>query len=816
MSVDLREVQIGLEKDSVEAANSSYIRGVLDAMRQGRYDDLGSGKKIMEIMYTPVKDKIQEYFDAELRGATGKLRNLIKMMGSPEELAYVVVVTTLKQVMSHNNNIKLSSLSRHIGRAVKKLHYFDRLKKDNPKLHAYLGHEYRRASSKRKEELITKHITSVYAIENNEGADVQDVRIGTTLVHLLTKSGIDFLSLSLVHQKKSKSKIAYNIGFSSEAVDLLLTTGEASSFVLKPMVVQPNDWTSYNTGGYLTIKLDLVKTRHWLHSREQRKADYSKVFPAINKLQKVPWRVNKRVYDVVKHIFDNNMVDPTSPKELPRLYGDLPTRDRVDVYDIIDKMEWTDSPTKKQKEEYGVWNRNRERILIGLDGEAGRRLQLITTLDMAKDMLEYERFWYVYTMDYRGRVYPKTDFLSPQSKGSTKAMLEFANGKMLDERGVYWLRVHTANTYGLDKEPFKDRVMWSIKNSQMFLDIACDPMGNISKWAYSDSPYEFLASCFAWHDYHNGEPIRLPIQLDAVNSGIQFYSGLLLDKEGAEATCVIGDKRSDLYQLVADKVNNYLKNKEYPRTKEFIDGEGKVTTVSCDIEAKSLEGKVTRAMTKRNVMTVPYSVTHRGMKMQNWEVMDKMSREGKKFWKGDDWIVNYLWTELTYRAIFEIVSGARVGQEYLRSVSDTSNCVAKWHTPIYNFPVMQPSYKRAIKRIQTPLGTLEIGVGTDKYNRGKDLSSIAANYIHSLDSTLLLYCVENSTDNIGVIHDCFLVHPNNGDEIRKNYKEGYITIMEQSPLSMLSKEVDKEGKVSVPCIGTLNLDDVMNSEYIIS
>lgn len=204
------------------------------------------------------------------------------------------------------------------------------------------------------------------------------------------------------------------------------------------------------------------------------------------------------------------------------------------------------------------------------------------------------------------------------------------------------------------------------------------------------------------------------------------------------------------------------------------------------------------------------------MKQQNWDVMDKLKLEGKEFWKGDEWVVNYLITELNYQSIFELINGARKGQDYLREVSKLLEEPAIWHTPIYEFPVMQSAFKRKEIRIKTPLGRLAISVGTDELDRLKQLSSIAANYVHSMDSTLLLYCIEHMSDGIGVIHDCYLVHPNKGDEIRHHYKEGYIAIMSSNPLEKLSKELDTEGKIQVPCIGTLDLAEVRDSEYIIS
>jgi len=222
------------------------------------------------------------------------------------------------------------------------------------------------------------------------------------------------------------------------------------------------------------------------------------------------------------------------------------------------------------------------------------------------------------------------------------------------------------------------------------LEAAEDPLSHLGYWTIADSPYEFLGACMALRDHVQGREVHLPIQLDAVNSGVQMYSGLLRDRTGAKSTCVIGDERSDLYQEVADSVNSKLLAKKYPPIISFIDKEGKDRSVSTKEEGNSLSGNFTRTMTKKNVMTVPYSVSMRGMQMQNFDTMNDMTLKGKDFWKGDSWIVNKLWTTLTHDSIYEIVKGARAGQEYLKEVARGLKEAALWHTPLYNLPVLQP------------------------------------------------------------------------------------------------------------------------------
>ena len=203
--------------------------------------------------------------------------------------------------------------------------------------------------------------------------------------------------------------------------------------------------------------------------------------------------------------------------------------------------------------------------------------------------------------------------------------------------------------------------------------------------------------------------------------------------------------------------------------------------------------------------------------MQNWDVMEDMKLQGKDFWKGDEWVVNYLWTFLTYEAIFEIVKGARAGQEYLKAVAGELKDRALWHTPIYELPVLQPVGKIKEHRVKTILGTLSFKMPEEGIKRSKQLSSIAANFIHSIDATVLMGIIDRMEgEDIGTIHDCLLVHPNNGGKVTWAYKDAFVQTMKCDPLAMFAKELDPDSKIQIPYIDDLNLEEVYDSVYIIS
>jgi DNA-directed RNA polymerase len=321
-------------------------------------------------------------------------------------------------------------------------------------------------------------------------------------------------------------------------------------------------------------------------------------------------------------------------------------------------------------------------------------------------MLKYNKFWFAYQMDYRGRVYPTSSYFNMQQGSTVKSMLEFGEGKYLTPDGVHWLKIHIANVYGLDKQPYSERVSWVDEHYDMILLIADDPLSMMSELSIVDKPFEFIAACMAYKAHLEGDKVHLPIQLDATCSGIQFYSGLLRDEEGARSVNVIGIKREDIYQRVADVAEEKLLKGEYDPILTYKDSLNKEHTILTDKTATSIRGYISRKMVKQPTMTVPYSVTMRGMSDQNWATMDDMTLNGKKFWDGQSWVINKLWTMLTYESIYEIVAGARAGQTYLRDIVKGMDKPARWTTPIYGFPVIQRVPKITEHRVRTVLGTL--------------------------------------------------------------------------------------------------------------
>ena len=231
-----------------------------------------------------------------------------------------------------------------------------------------------------------------------------------------------------------------------------------------------------------------------------------------------------------------------------------------------------------------------------------KRLGMLSKLSQAETLLDDEAFYYVYSMDWRGRFYPLGGGLTPQADDSGKALLEFAEGKRLG-KGWYWLAVHLANTFGYDKVSNDRRVEWALEHSEAINASAIMPLNEGDQlWLKADKPWQFLAACMEWLGYQlQGEDFvtHLPVAQDGSANGLQHFAALLRDQQSAEAVNLApADKPADIYQRVADRVQELLQE---------------ATPSDETVFWNNYEGDW-RGLVKRPVMTVPYGVSSYGIR----------------------------------------------------------------------------------------------------------------------------------------------------------------------------------------------------------
>jgi len=430
-------------------------------------------------------------------------------------------------------------------------------------------------------------------------------------------------------------------------------------------------------------------------------------------------------------------------------------------------------------------------------------LRLHWQLWLADKFKELSAIYFCWFADWRGRVYPIQQYINPQADGNGKALLEFSKGKALGKHGERWLAIHGANTFGIDKCTFAERLRWIEEHQELILDSARNPLNGSCFWSKADKPFMFLAFCFEWLGYiEQGESFisHLPVSMDGSCSGLQHYSALLLDEAGGmHVNLVPMDRPADIY--------------------------GKVAEESQRIAGNEWDGKIDRSLTKRNTMTFTYSATLHGFTNQNLEEMRKRDPQQNRKAALDLAKVNL-------EAIRKTVVKAAEAMEYLKDVSKAFVRAEKsfsWVTPS-GFKVNHKYTKCETRIITTCFGSIRTRTTLAHYpdtatiDARKSIAGIAPNFIHSLDASHLALtvkaCLKAGITDFMMIHDSFGCHAADTTAMNRILREEFIKMYSDNFLQDFHEQVKRQlpgkfvGKLpNPPGQGRLELESVRESEY---
>jgi len=379
-----------------------------------------------------------------------------------------------------------------------------------------------------------------------------------------------------------------------------------ASMVYKPMVIEPLEWHGLHGGGFLQdnleqdsrFNLSIIKASTALDRRALRGKEIPhNVLDAINHLQKTSFSINKKMLDVLKdyhsdinYVSKKNRVDFAFYRIMKEMLNLEKGKSKKEFYKHFKRMKFikltrdgalTASDKKRIDDAYRKIEKESDREALKLQSNiyyeiAKYKQGFETIVTVAKEMSEYERFYFVWQMDFRGRVYPKQTLLNPQAGDLAKSLLIFSEERALNKEGKEWFFVHGANCYGeVDKQPYSERIAWVEQKSDKIVASATDYRAE-KFWKTAGDPFKFLAWCFEYKRYIElGDDFKtaLPIAIDGSNNGFQHISVLLRDTNGAEMVNVLPHYKdgalvvADFYSTVAIELKK-LMQKEYEKFEE--------------------------------------------------------------------------------------------------------------------------------------------------------------------------------------------------------------------------------------------------------
>jgi len=536
------------------------------------------------------------------------------------------------------------------------------------------------------------------------------------------------------------------------------------------------------------------------------------IYAALNALQRTAWKINRGVYAVMEAQYDEDLKNKPMPLVMPEKLASRPKEDE-------ERGRWVAKAAKRHNEIF-KWRQEMRKQ---------RRV-----LDTAKQLLGVERFYYPYSLDFRGRIYPLADYLHPQADDYSRALLMLADGKEVkdENEGAAWLAIHGANAYGEDggrkmsRMPFADRTAWVDANEHHILAVAASPSDTQEWWGNADDPWQFLAFCLEWaalieHD-NRGVLFKsaLAVYLDGTCNGLQHFSAAFRDRVGGEAVNLLPAERpNDIYQRVADRVAKSLE----------------AETDAIALRILSL-GLVTRKLAKRPTMTFCYGSKQYGFKRQlrdylrkldNWEQIKStlVNDDGKS----DVGTACALLARLLWEALGDIVVKAAEGMQWMQDCAQqiaVGTQTVKWVVPITGLPVKQAYISLKNRTINTILmGSLvqtqmHEPKSPEQINKRKEANAISPNVVHSLDAAALVLAVADGVGrgirSFAMVHDSYGTLAADTKEMRKATRAAFVELYSQPVIANLHEQWQQQTSEELPHPpeqGSLNLKDVLRSEY---
>jgi len=818
MTIDLYQEELKIEAQARQMGVNRFHEDLTRKVEGNQESNTFYGSALLRRAISPMIDAIEAFKEEAGSGKAGRRHAALKFLKLvPSDVAAFVAAKAI--IDTYSKPQRTAHVAGIIGRRIEdEVRYAD-FQEQAPGLWNVMQRQTAHQQDRQKRTVLMhtyhKHVAMWEAWKETD-----HMHLGVKLLELFV-SATGFAQL--VQVAKQDGKYTPMVQPTPEVVEWM-ERSQANAAELTPaympMVVKPEAWDSPFGGGYISPSLrplTLIKTRNraYLEELSTMPTQLKGVYEAVNALQEVPWRVNKKVQEVMNSLWSQGSA-----------VAGLPQRDETPVppypFPEVEKDDLTD----EQKETVKDWKR-KATVIHGHNAKLrGKRIQVARTLGVANQFSQYPEIFFPHTLDFRGRVYAVPMFLNPQGNDVAKGLLEFGEGKPIGETtGPGWLAIHGANVFGYDKANLEDRIDWVEERSEMIEECAKDPLGKLW-WTEADKPWSFLAFCFEWASFleHGGEHItRLPIALDGSCSGLQHFSAALRDEVGGKAVNLVpGEKPSDVYQEVADLVVSKLRH------------EVSTSGSNADLAGRILDFGVDRGTCKRSTMTLPYGSTRFSCRTFVAEWIDeaaekKARRKQQNPLDGFEQEAASLLGGLVWDSIGEVVIAAREAMNWLR---DAAKVLSKEELPLYwttpdGLPIMQEYRDQKSRRVKTRFGDrliyLRIQEEQDKLDSRRQANGVAPNWVHSMDATHLrmaiLYGKDNGINSFAVIHDSFGTHACDSDLLGACLRESMVDLYQGDVLEEFRSEtcefLPTSGNIPTkPAFGNLDLNQIKESDYV--
>ncbi len=639
-----------------------------------------------------------------------------------------------------------------------------------------------------------------HGLERLDVSEGFSVQVGAAVLGWLIDGSPEWLCRTTVYEGvRSVNMVALTDQGTSILADVN-ARAEVAYPLHAPMIVPPHDWRYDERGnlegGYSILRVDALRGNRKQHTRAVDRPISEASLGALNAVQKTPWTLNRWLHLVAEECEAAGIVvgDRSSIVAVPKRLSE----DEWAALSAEDRTAFS-----KKRREAGEANASAK----------GQLDALLNTLVGARQLEGQSAFYFPHSLDFRGRIYPVPTWgPNPQGNDLARSLVMFAEGRPLGPDGLFWLYVRAANCAGQDKLPLEDRVQWCLDNLEAMQVSSYSPVEFVDWWSKMDEPWGFLATCREVSmanalDDPSEFVSHLPVPMDGTCNGLQHLSAMALDTVGATATNLhAGQDRQDIYEDVASEVRDIV-------DRDIRDD---------NEEALLWQGKVTRKVVKRAVMTTPYGVTKGGIRTQ---LLSDGHAPGEGAERGR--AAGYL-KDCLVEALDRKAGAARGIMAWLQAAAfrlAKAEVPFTWTTPSGN-RIQQAYRTQTEERIRTLVGRLKLL--TEETTSGLDAKKqslgAAPNYVHSFDAAHLTNTVlaaqREDISDFAMIHDSYGTHACNTTALARILRDEFVSIYREDWLRKLYDELRAaHPHVDIPeppGRGDFNLEEVRDSAFFFS
>ncbi|WP_115014955.1 DNA-directed RNA polymerase [Synechococcus sp. UW140] len=616
--------------------------------------------------------------------------------------------------------------------------------------------------------------------------------IGVSLIELCKSLGI--VDTQLVKRGKKSYKFLDLSPSACDLQDQLFSECCEVSYLKWPLIDKPISWRHQpgearknTTGGYHTDsyrkQLPLCRGNHYRSEFGEESVKF------LNTISETAWCIDHKILGFAQRLLNKEQSlgsfkvlsrDPRLDERMPEYLTALPK-------DHQDRKQWV-------RDKADLHQRHSE--------QRRKTVRSRQSVGIAQQFLKQPRFFLSWSNDYRGRVYAQQPWLSPHSTDAEKALIRFADGCKLDERGQWWAAQAIGAAYLGSRLNFNDRVQWTYDNADLISRVASDPYSAIHELEKAKEPWTFLQLCFEWHEVvitKRQHLWHIAVGADATASGLQLLSSMLRDETGMTYSNVLppsdpSDPPQDSYLEVLRIARDLaVKNPDTAHLAEHLVHRaiGKTTMVML-YGAKFI---TVRDRVKDALIDVDLYPT----------VLDSKDLSSI--------------TRLVQEASAMVFPAAFKALEWLAKLAkqavDNGLTEFEWTTPSDDTIRLREFKYKSIDIRTGHLGKVTVPQGVDGPDTKKIQTACPPSYIHSWDASLLKIAFTEWSRPIAVIHDCLKVQPVDMDAALENIRRGFYKVCEGDPLADLADSLGvTEEQLPRLTQGKGELTQVLDSVYL--